>query len=78
MSACLYDRGVCGVCVMTQEALVHCLGEWCSIPVTYAGGVRDLADVEVIRRAGRGKVRSWMSVSVLVYVQACVVCCVLY
>jgi phosphoribosylformimino-5-aminoimidazole carboxamide ribotide isomerase len=39
-----------------DERLVACLGEWSPIPVTYAGGARTLADLELVRRAGRGRV----------------------
>lgn len=42
----------CGI----EEDLVHCLGEWSPIPVTYAGGCRDLDDVERVRALGGGKV----------------------
>ncbi|HOP75629.1 MAG TPA: phosphoribosylformimino-5-aminoimidazole carboxamide ribotide isomerase [Bacillota bacterium] len=39
-----------------QEELVQLLGEWAPIPVTYAGGARNLEDLELVKRLGRGKV----------------------
>lgn len=36
--------------------LVACLAEWATVPVTYAGGVRNLADLDVIKLLGRGLV----------------------
>ena len=42
----------CGV----EEDLVRLLGAHATLPVTYAGGVRDLADVERVRELGAGKV----------------------
>ncbi|KAJ1634654.1 hypothetical protein T492DRAFT_971554 [Pavlovales sp. CCMP2436] len=42
----------CGI----EEELVTYLGQWSTIPVTYAGGCRDLADVERVRELGGGRV----------------------
>jgi phosphoribosylformimino-5-aminoimidazole carboxamide ribotide isomerase len=42
----------CGI----LEDLVALLGEHCPIPVTYAGGVRSLEDMELVERLGHGKV----------------------
>ncbi|KHN99503.1 phosphoribosylformimino-5-aminoimidazole carboxamide ribotide isomerase [Metarhizium album ARSEF 1941] len=39
-----------------DEALVGRLAEWCSIPVTYAGGGRSLEDLDLVDRLSRGKV----------------------
>ncbi|KAI5058895.1 hypothetical protein GOP47_0027065 [Adiantum capillus-veneris] len=39
-----------------DEELVSLLGQWSSIPVTYAGGVSQLEDLELIRVAGGGVV----------------------
>ncbi len=39
-----------------DEELVSKLAEWCSIPVTYAGGARHLEDLENVKRLSRGKV----------------------
>ena len=42
----------CGV----EEELVRLLGRHATLPVTYAGGVRDMADVERVRELGGGRV----------------------
>jgi len=39
-----------------DEALVKKLAEWCSIPVTYAGGGRNLADLELVNNMSNGRV----------------------
>ena len=39
-----------------DEELVKKLSEWCSIPVTYAGGGRNLEDLELVKRLSGGKV----------------------
>ncbi|KAI1144543.1 Phosphoribosylformimino-5-aminoimidazole carboxamide ribotide isomerase [Hypoxylon sp. FL0543] len=39
-----------------DEKLVQSLAEWCSIPVTYAGGGRNLDDLELVKRLSDGKV----------------------
>ncbi|KAB5558273.1 1--5-imidazole-4-carboxamide isomerase [Coniochaeta sp. 2T2.1] len=39
-----------------DEKLVQRLAEWCSIPVTYAGGGRNLEDLETVKRLSGGKV----------------------
>lgn len=39
-----------------EDPLVELLGRCSPIPVTYAGGVRDMADVERVRRLGGGRV----------------------
>lgn len=38
-----------------DENLVKRLAEWCSIPVTYAGGGRNLEDLETVKRLSDGK-----------------------
>ncbi|KAI2626643.1 Phosphoribosylformimino-5-aminoimidazole carboxamide ribotide isomerase [Hypoxylon sp. NC1633] len=38
-----------------DEKLVEKLAEWCSIPVTYAGGGRNLDDLELVKKLSRGK-----------------------
>jgi len=38
------------------EELVAMLGEWSPIPVTYAGGVRSVADCDLVRDRGAGRV----------------------
>ncbi|KAI4131807.1 MAG: hypothetical protein LQ341_006336 [Variospora aurantia] len=39
-----------------DEELVVRLGEWCTKPVTYAGGGRHLEDLELVKKLSRGKV----------------------
>ncbi|KAI1978993.1 Enzyme that catalyzes the fourth step in the histidine pathway [Ophidiomyces ophidiicola] len=39
-----------------DEELVSRLAEWCSIPVTYAGGGRGLADLDRVKTSSGGKV----------------------
>ena len=39
-----------------QEDLVEILGEYCPIPVTYAGGVKSMADMDLILKLGKGRV----------------------
>ena len=39
-----------------DEDLVSSVAEWCSIPVTYAGGGRTLDDLDLIRTRSGGKV----------------------
>ncbi|KND95135.1 1-(5-phosphoribosyl)-5-[(5-phosphoribosylamino)methylideneamino] imidazole-4-carboxamide isomerase [Tolypocladium ophioglossoides CBS 100239] len=39
-----------------DEKLVEQLAQWCSIPVTYAGGGRHLEDLELVKRLSGGKV----------------------
>ena len=39
-----------------DEQLVKNLGQWCSVPVTYAGGGRDTGDLEIVQTLSNGKV----------------------
>lgn len=39
-----------------DEELVTKLGEWCSIPVTYAGGGKSLDDLDKVRELSQGRV----------------------
>lgn len=39
-----------------DHELVQRLAEWCSIPVTYAGGGRSLEDLEIVKALSSGKV----------------------
>ena len=39
-----------------ERPLVKLLGDWKGIPVTYAGGIGSFADLEELRRLGRGNV----------------------
>jgi phosphoribosylformimino-5-aminoimidazole carboxamide ribotide isomerase len=45
-----------GLCRGIDRELVGRLGEWATLPVTYAGGARSLADLELVTRLGQGKV----------------------
>lgn len=36
--------------------LVTKLAEWCSIPVTYAGGARTVEDLDLVKKSSAGKV----------------------
>ena len=38
-----------------EEPLAELLGSWGKIPVTYAGGVRNFADIEILKRLGRNR-----------------------
>ena len=39
-----------------DEELVRRLSDWCTIPVTYAGGGRNIGDLEMVKTLSRGKV----------------------
>lgn len=39
-----------------DEELITKLSQWCIIPVTYAGGGRNLEDLEKVNRLSQGKV----------------------
>lgn len=39
-----------------DQELVRKLAEWCSIPVTYAGGANHLSDLDLVKEISRGKV----------------------
>lgn len=39
-----------------EEDLVRLLGSWCGRPLTYAGGVRSLEDLRLLRELGKGHV----------------------
>lgn len=39
-----------------DEELVAKLAEWCSIPVTYAGGAKSLEDLDLVKKLSNGKV----------------------
>ncbi|KAJ5149146.1 Aldolase-type TIM barrel [Penicillium atrosanguineum] len=39
-----------------DEELVSKLAEWCTIPITYAGGARHLQDLEKVHSSSKGKV----------------------
>ena len=39
-----------------DEELIASLAKWCSIPVTYAGGGRNLTDLDLVKKQSGGKV----------------------
>jgi phosphoribosylformimino-5-aminoimidazole carboxamide ribotide isomerase len=45
-----------GLCRGIDQNLISQLGEWVTIPTTYAGGASSLADLELVARLGRGKI----------------------
>ena len=44
-----------GKCMGVDEKLIQLLAAHATIPITYAGGVASMADLELIRDAGRGR-----------------------
>ncbi len=51
----IHAADVEGRCEGVEADLVGLLGDWSGIPVTYAGGIRDRRDLELIRDLGRGR-----------------------
>jgi phosphoribosylformimino-5-aminoimidazole carboxamide ribotide isomerase len=45
-----------GLCRGIDRELVSRLAQWCSLPVTYAGGASSLADLEEVTRLGQGRI----------------------
>src|SRR6267142_1271163 len=45
-----------GLCRGIDRELVEKLGQWTSIPTTYAGGANSISDLEEVTKLGRGKV----------------------
>jgi len=45
-----------GLCQGIDEELVKKLGEWATITCTYAGGAKDISDLELVNRLSNGKV----------------------
>jgi phosphoribosylformimino-5-aminoimidazole carboxamide ribotide isomerase len=45
-----------GKCGGIEAPLVEILGEWAKIPVTYAGGIQSVEDIEHIRHLGNGHI----------------------
>lgn len=39
-----------------DEKLVSKLADWCSIPVTYAGGAQSVEDLELVKKCSNGKI----------------------
>ena len=44
-----------GRCAGIEEELAEKLGEWAPLPTTYAGGVKNIADMERLAELGRGR-----------------------
>jgi len=45
-----------GKCLGIESRLIEFLGAWDRHPVTYAGGIRSMADIREIEQVGRGKI----------------------
>jgi phosphoribosylformimino-5-aminoimidazole carboxamide ribotide isomerase len=45
-----------GLCQGIDEELVTKLGKWVTIPTTYAGGAKDLTDLDLVQRLSNGRV----------------------
>ncbi len=52
----IHAADVEGLCGGIDAELVELIGSWGKIPVTYAGGVASMSDLEMIRQASDGKV----------------------
>ncbi|CDR99109.1 probable bifunctional protein (related to glutathione S-transferase / probable histidinol dehydrogenase) [Sporisorium scitamineum] len=52
----IHAADVEGLCQGIDQELVAKLGEWVTIPTTYAGGARHIGDLELVNRLSRGKV----------------------
>jgi len=52
----IHAADVEGLCRGIDEELVERLGEWVSIPTTYAGGGKSLEDLALVDRLSKGKV----------------------
>ncbi len=51
----IHAADVEGKCSGIEQELVTLLGGWVDIPTTYAGGVRDLLDLQLIKELGCGR-----------------------
>ncbi|KZS98055.1 Phosphoribosylformimino-5-aminoimidazole carboxamide ribotide isomerase [Sistotremastrum niveocremeum HHB9708] len=52
----IHAADVEGLCQGIDEELVQKLGEWVTIPTTYAGGAKDLSDLDAVDRLSNGTV----------------------
>ena len=52
----IHAADVEGLCQGIDEELVRLMGDWGKIPMTYAGGVAELSDVELVASASDGNV----------------------
>jgi len=51
----VHGADVEGKCEGVEDDLVSMLGRWVTIPTTYAGGIRNIADLDLIRMTGMDK-----------------------
>lgn len=52
----IHAADVEGLCKGIDEELVTKLGEWVTIPTTYAGGAKDISDLDLVDQLSNGKV----------------------
>lgn len=52
----IHAADVEGKCGGIDADLVRLLGDWGKMPITYAGGARNLADLELVQEIGGGKI----------------------
>jgi len=52
----IHAADVEGLCQGIDEDLVRKLGEWVTIPTTYAGGARDISDLALVDQLSKGRV----------------------
>ncbi|KAA1466502.1 Phosphoribosylformimino-5-aminoimidazole carboxamide ribotide isomerase [Dentipellis sp. KUC8613] len=52
----IHAADVEGLCQGIDEALVAKLGEWVHVPTTYAGGAKDVSDLDLVEQLSAGKV----------------------
>ena len=52
----IHAADVEGLCKGIETDLVSMLGDWVTIPTTYAGGARNLSDAELVKVLGKGKI----------------------
>ncbi|TQS31547.1 hypothetical protein Golomagni_08164 [Golovinomyces magnicellulatus] len=52
----IHAADVEGLCQGIDQELVQKLGEWVTIPTTYAGGARHIGDLQLVDRLSKGKV----------------------
>lgn len=50
----IHGADVEGKCAGVEEELVRMLGKWVTIPTTYAGGISNISDLDLIRTVGQG------------------------
>ncbi|KAF8640011.1 hypothetical protein AX17_001255 [Amanita inopinata Kibby_2008] len=52
----IHAADVEGLCQGIDETLVTKLGEWVTIPTTYAGGAKSISDLDSVDRLSKGRV----------------------